>query len=204
VNTINTLGYAILSALSRKPCSGYELTHYLKEIWPVKHSQIYPTLTKMEQKELLTHERVEQTGKPDKKIFSITEKGKETLETWITKSPSLITNRDDFLIKVYSIWLLEEEATQQLIGDRISSLDETIVHFSKKIAELEGKKEIEPMSKNFGRYILYNRKFRLAKEEKTWCQWVLDQIKSKSFKVPMLCVSAGKFSNIIEKMVWGI
>ena len=34
----------------------------------------------MEQKELILHEPVVQIGKPDKKVFSITEKGRETLE----------------------------------------------------------------------------------------------------------------------------
>ncbi|MCQ6275821.1 PadR family transcriptional regulator [Bacillus sp. V3B] len=65
MNIINTLGYAIFGALDRKPCSGYELAQYLEVVWPAKHSQIHPMLTKMEQKELLVHEHVEQTGKPD-------------------------------------------------------------------------------------------------------------------------------------------
>ena len=85
---MNTLGYAILSALGRKPCSGYELVQYLDAVWPAKHSQIYPRLTKMEQNGLLIFEEVVQTGKPDKKIFSITEKGRETLEKWVEESPS--------------------------------------------------------------------------------------------------------------------
>ena len=62
----------------------------------------------------------------------------------------------------------------KLIRDRISSLEETMASLSEKIEEIEQNQELDTMSKNFGRYILYNRKFRLAKEEKTWCQWVLD------------------------------
>ena len=53
---MNTLGFAILSALGRQPCSGYQLTKYLEEgSWPAKHSQIYPLLTKMEQNGLLVY-----------------------------------------------------------------------------------------------------------------------------------------------------
>jgi DNA-binding PadR family transcriptional regulator len=186
VNTINTLGYAILSALSRKPFSGYELGQYLEAIWPAKHSQIYPTLTKLEKKGLITHEYVEQTGKPNKKIFSITESGKKVLEKWNTESPADPVNRDEFLIKVYSIWLSEEENSIKLIRDRMSSLEETMANLSKKIAEIEQNKELDTTSKNFGRYILFNRKLRLAKEEESWCQWVLELIKSKSFQIPMI------------------
>jgi PadR family transcriptional regulator AphA len=200
VNTINTLGYAIISALGRKPCSGYELAQYLDAIWPAKHSQIYPMLTKLEQKELLTHEPVEQIGRPAKKIFSITEKGKETLQKWLTDSPADPINRDEFLIKVYSIWIAEEENSMKLVKERISNLEETLTDLSKKIAEIEQNKELDTMSKNFGRYILFNRKFRLAKEEKSWCQWVLDLLKNKSFNISMLCVGVGKFSSVIGKL----
>ena len=202
MNVINTLGYAILSALSRKPCSGYELTQYLEVIWPAKHSQIYPMLTKMEQKEFLVYEHVEQIGKPNKKIFSITERGKEALEKWNTKSPSDAINRDEFLIKVFSIWVSDEGISIKLIRDRMSRLEETMVNLSNKIVEMEQKNELNPMSKHFGRYILFNRKFRLAEEEKTWCQWVLDLITSKNLNIPMLCISLGKFSNIIGKIVY--
>lgn len=199
---INTLGYAILSALSRKPCSGYELTSYLEVMWPAKHSQIYPLLTKMEQKEYLVHERVEQTGKPDKKIFSITEKGTKALEKWISQTPADAVNRDEFLIKVYSIWMSEEENSIKLIRDRISSLEETIENLTIKIEEIEQKKELDTMEKNFGKYILFNRKFRLAKEEKIWCQWVLDLIKNNNINIPILCVGLGKFGSIIENIIW--
>ena len=187
MNDINTLGYAILSVLGRRPCSGYALVQYLEVVWPAKHSQIYPLLNKMEQEEFLEYEHVEQIGKPDKKIYSITEKGKEALEDWIAVSPSDPINRDEFLIKVYSIWLLKEEDSAKLIQDRIKNLEKTIDTQLNKMAELEKNKESDSMSKNFGRYILIDRKFRLAKEEKTWCQKVLNLIKDKKFNFPFLC-----------------
>ncbi|MCQ6282464.1 PadR family transcriptional regulator [Bacillus sp. EB600] len=197
MNTINTLGYAILGAVSRKPCSGYELAKYLEVIWPAKHSQIYPLLAKMEQQKLLDYEHVEQSGKPNKKIFSITEKGKEVLEKWIAQSPSDSISRDEFLIKIYSIRLAEKENSIKLIHERISMLEETMNRLSKKIEKIEKNKVPDPMSKNFGRYILFNRRIRLAKEEKTWCQWVLDLIKNKHLSIPILCIS----SKIVEKVV---
>ena len=177
---------------------------YLEAIWPAKHSQIYPTLTKMEQKEFLSYELVEQTGKPDKKIFSITEKGKEALEKWITISPSDNVNRDEFLIKVYSIWLSDEGNSTKLIRDRMSNLEETMIDISKKMEVLEHNEELDIMSKNFGRYILYNRKLRLAKEEKTWCQWVLEVIKNNSFNISILYVGIVKYSSMIGSLVFRI
>ncbi len=200
--TINTLGYAILSALRRKPFSGYDLGTYLDSVWPANRSQIYPLLTKLEQKGLLVHACVEQTGRPNKKIFQITDKGTEILEKWIAKSPADPINRDEFLIKVYSIGLLDEESSIKIVRERMAKLEESIATLSEHIAEIEQTKELDTTSRNFGRYVLFNRKFRLDKEEKEWCQWVLDTIKNKCIFLPILYLSlVGRFSTFFGRLI---
>lgn len=180
---MNTLGYAILSALGRKPCSGYQLATYLDVLWPAKHSQIYPLLTKMEKKDLVVFEHIEQTGKPDKKLFSITEKGRETLEKWITETPVDSTIKDEFLIKIYSIWLTEEEHAKKLIQDRISILEQKVALETQVIAKMEKEYEMKKshtMSRQFGHYLLFKRNNLLNKEEISWCNWVLNVIEKIS------------------------
>ena len=139
---MNNLGYAILSALGRKPCSGYELAQYLEALWPAKHSQIYPQLTKMEKKGLLVFEHIVQTGKPDKKICSITEKGKETLRKWVVESPSDPMMRDELLIKVNSIWLSDKDGAKKIIQDRISNLEQQIADREDIITDMESKEHV--------------------------------------------------------------
>ncbi|GIO30092.1 MULTISPECIES: PadR family transcriptional regulator [Paenibacillus] len=173
---MNTLEYAILSALGRKPCSGYELAAYLELLWPAKHSQIYPHLTKLEQKGLLVYEHVEQLGKPDKKVYSITDEGKEALKAWIVEQPAEPALRDEFLIKINAMWLADEDGAKKLLYDRISALGKKVEQREKKIAKVEKEhKETGPAagSKHFGRYILLNRRNMLDREEISWCQWVL-------------------------------
>ncbi|MFJ7974220.1 PadR family transcriptional regulator [Peribacillus sp. NPDC096379] len=202
---MNTLGYAILSALGRKPCSGYELAQYLDAVWPAKHSQIYPRLTKMEQNGLLIFEEVIQTGKPDKKIFSITDKGRETLEKWVIESPSDPIMRDEFLIKVNSIWLSDEENAKKLIQDRISDLEQKVAFRTDTITELEQKHRGDTMSKHFGRYLLFNRRNMMDKEEISWCQWVLNLIEKSNFnmsKLTLWMLGAGKLNLIIQNMIF--
>ncbi|MGX2961237.1 PadR family transcriptional regulator [Peribacillus sp. JNUCC 23] len=202
---MNTLGYAILSALGRKPCSGYELAQYLDAVWPAKHSQIYPRLTKMEQNGLLIFEEVIQTGKPDKKIFSITDKGRETLEKWVMESPSDPIMRDEFLIKVNSIWLSDEENAKKLIQDRISDLEQKVAFRTDTITELEQKHRGDTMSKHFGRYLLFNRRNMMDKEEISWCQWVLNLIEKSNFnmsKLTLWMLGAGKLNLIIQNMIF--
>ncbi|MGE7766237.1 PadR family transcriptional regulator [Peribacillus sp. NPDC096540] len=198
---MNTLGYAILSSLGRNPCSGYELVRYLEVLWPAKHSQIYPLLTKMEKNGLLEFEHIEQTGKPDKKIYSITEKGKETLEKWVTESPSDPIIRDEFLIKMYSIWLSNEENAKKLIQDRISKLEQTVALRDENIARIKqthGKNGLEMKSKHFGGYILFNRRSMLDEAEISWCKWVLSLIEKASLNNLLLGIMVGKLNIIIQ------
>ncbi|GIP28247.1 transcriptional regulator [Paenibacillus sp. J23TS9] len=196
---MNTLGYAILSVLGRKPCSGYQLASYLELLWPAKHSQIYPLLGKMEQNGLLVFEHVEQTGKPDKKIYSITEKGREALGAWVTTGkPSDPIIRDEFLIKMYSMWTTDEENAKKLIQDRISKLKLKVTLREKKIAKAEDE-QVETVPEHFGRYVLLYRNNLLDKEEISWCHWVLKLIEnSNAIKLLLGIISAGAFNKIIQ------
>lgn len=186
-DSMNTLGYAILSALGRKPCSGYELVQYLDALWPAKHSQIYPRLTRMEENGLLVYEQIEQIGKPNKKIYSITEKGRETLESWITETPSGSIVRDEFLIKINSVWLSDEESAKKLIHERIVNLERSISLRATVIDEIEPKQEVT-MTKDFGRFLLFNRRNMLEKEEISWCRWVLQLLEKINRNVNQLLI----------------
>lgn len=173
---MNSLSYALLAMLSRKPCSGYELVKMMEVFWQAKHSQIYPLLAKLEEQEFLTAENVEQTGKPNKKIYSITDYGKEELKNWIPYSPSDPVTRDEFLIKAYSVSLSDMPTVKRLFRDRIALHEAKAEARKLKIAgiiEDNDGAEPRPWQSQFGRYIVHKRKLRLEEEEIEWCHWVL-------------------------------
>ncbi|WP_027417346.1 PadR family transcriptional regulator [Aneurinibacillus terranovensis] len=173
---MNALGYALLGMLVRKPCSGYELTQLLEVFWQAKHSQIYPLLTKLEQEQFLSYEQVQQTGKPDKKIYSITEKGQALLQDWIAQAPAAPVIRDEFLVKVYAIWLTDVHTAKKLFEERISVYEEKVLFRETEIKKMkqEHGKDIEDItSRHFGRYILFQRKLNQEKDEIAWCRWVM-------------------------------
>ncbi|TCP30846.1 PadR family transcriptional regulator [Scopulibacillus darangshiensis] len=198
---MNTLAYAILSTLANHPCSGYELAEHLDALWPAKHSQIYPLLKKLHQDGLLTFEHVMQTDKPNKKIFSITEKGKKELENWIAEPPAISVTRDEFFIKMYASWLVNEEDTKKLINERLTEMEHKIALRKASLSKAEykdGEQDPNKLSKHFGPYILLNRKLRLEKEEFEWCKWVLTLLEKMSFNTLLFWFISGKFSVIKE------
>ncbi len=57
--------------------------------WHARYSQIYPELAKLEVEELATFEVVAQHDLPAKKVYTITEKGREALKEWVTTPNTL-------------------------------------------------------------------------------------------------------------------
>ena len=111
---ISTLGYAILSLLARFPLSGYDIAREMRRpksfFFGHAHvSQIYPELSHLERDKLVTSLIIEQQGKPDKKIYTISEAGLEALQQWVTQPPTGAPERSELLLKTYTIWLANPE-----------------------------------------------------------------------------------------------
>jgi DNA-binding PadR family transcriptional regulator len=83
------LPHAILVSLSEQPGSGYELAHRFDRsigyFWAATHQQIYKTLRAMEDDGWVHVDVVAQHGKPDKKIYDVTDGGRDELARWIAQ-----------------------------------------------------------------------------------------------------------------------
>ena len=99
-----TLKFSLLGCLTIRPWSGYDLAKLFDEtithFWSASHSQIYRTLNQMLQDGLVTYDRVEQTDHPDKKVYSITETGRDELRGWLAQPHELIVVRHEFLVQL--------------------------------------------------------------------------------------------------------
>ncbi len=175
---MNSLGYALLSLLTRKSCTGYELQQMMEAFWQARHSQIYPLLAKLEEEGMISVEYVEQSGKPDKKVCTITQKGKDVLREWIQTEPaSPPIQRDEFLIKVYAISLLDKKVAIRLFQERIALYENRVAEWEKEIVRMEKEWGAGIVtSGHFGRYVIYQRRLRLDREELSWCRWVIRQL----------------------------
>ena len=97
--------YAMLGILAEKDLHGYELKsnfdEKVGEFWSLNYGQIYTTLDRLEKDELVTHDRQTQDKRPDRKIYSITRKGKRELEEWLATPVSRVRAlRDEFFVKL--------------------------------------------------------------------------------------------------------
>lgn len=68
--------------------------------WNASHQQVYQELGKLSNDGLVEFDSVEQVGKPDKKIYRITEKGHGELVGWIEQPMELPKVKDELMVRL--------------------------------------------------------------------------------------------------------
>ncbi|MEV8585692.1 PadR family transcriptional regulator [Streptomyces sp. NPDC051180] len=98
------LDHAILVSLLEKPGSGYELARRFERsigyFWTATHQQIYRVLKRMEQDGWIDVREVSQQGRPDKKEYSVAERGREALAAWLHEPIEPESVRHDLAVKI--------------------------------------------------------------------------------------------------------
>lgn len=99
------LKHGILGLLNYGDKTGYEIMTVFRDslnhFWTAQTSQIYRELQTMEQAGWISERHVEQTGKPDKNVFSIIPAGREELVRWLRADNLPKSVRDPFLMKTF-------------------------------------------------------------------------------------------------------
>lgn len=97
--------YGVLGLLAFwGPLSGYDLKrlfdHVLAPMWGAAHSQIYHELRRMKELGWVEMEREEQEERPDRKVYSITQSGRDALTAWQGQPSGVLQLRDELLLKI--------------------------------------------------------------------------------------------------------
>jgi DNA-binding PadR family transcriptional regulator len=97
--------YPVLALLSAAPAHGYEIKRGLEErfgavIAPLNAGQVYTTLQRLTRDELVRDDSVVQSGKPDKRVYRLTEAGRRALDDWLGLASAPTRLRDDFFMKL--------------------------------------------------------------------------------------------------------
>lgn len=83
------LPHAILVSLCEQAGSGYELARRFDRsigyFWSATHQQIYRTLRAMDNDGWVCATAVAQHGRPDKKVYTVSQRGRDELARWIAE-----------------------------------------------------------------------------------------------------------------------
>lgn len=175
------LKHTILAFLSRQPLSGYEVTKEIVEgfggcFWKASQQQVYAELTKLEQQGYVTYEAVPQPGRLDKKIYSITEQGKQELTDWLTRPTEPTAIREDLGVIGLAghlvssqVVIREIERRQQLHAQMVQQAKKMDEHFAKHLESLE--------LKDLYMHLIIRRAIRYQEDWVAWCDEALRVIK---------------------------
>lgn len=144
-----SLAHGILGFLNYGTMTGYDLSKAfdssLQYFWHAQNSQIYQELSKLEKKGLVTHQLIIQTDKPNKKLYSITEKGHEEFLKWLAKGNDSVYFKSSFLMKVFFSGNKSVEDNIKMFNSFIDdcnkylssmkSIDNSIEFYSKEVTE---------------------------------------------------------------------
>jgi PadR family transcriptional regulator AphA len=132
--------YAILGALSHGPKSGYDISRLFDSqslfFWSESYGQIYPTLKRLLEDEMVEMKSEARESGPERKIYSVTERGTEHLQLWLDDRALKSSVRDEFMLKLYftpeadktrTIERLESLQTQ--VEQHLETLDEECAGF---------------------------------------------------------------------------
>ena len=112
--------YLFLSLLSQDPTHGYDLLQTYENLFstvlpPLNAGQIYTTLSRLERDGLVSKVDIQQEGKPDKRVYALTEAGNQALHHWFDEPLSGPRIKDNFFLKLISARISGMVHPQQLI-----------------------------------------------------------------------------------------
>ncbi len=125
-SSAHTLEYILLGLIREEPGHGYALYERLKNskelslIWQVKRSKLYYLLEKSEKEGYLNSVTSSQGPYPDRKVYRITELGRNALEEWLhTPVRSSRFVRLAFLSKLHFLIQEDNESAKELINHQV-------------------------------------------------------------------------------------
>jgi len=123
----------ILAILNFADASGYEIKKQSTEgafsyFVDISYGSIYPTLSKLEIHGLVIGRSETQSGKPDKKVFSITAKGRQEFIRSLTYPPAKDKFKSEFLLVAMCADITEKEVIEAALDKRIVELEQKLAH----------------------------------------------------------------------------
>ncbi|KQV04753.1 MULTISPECIES: PadR family transcriptional regulator [unclassified Kitasatospora] len=170
------LRHAVLAALLDGEYSGYQLAKAfdigVANFWHALPQQLYAELAKLEKEGLLSGRQVLQEGRPNKRLFRVTEAGRAELEAFAetVAKPSFI--RDDLMVKVQAADLIGTAAVIAQLEERAEVSKGKVEFLTELLRTLRGGAEEDEYLRHgerIGPYLTCLRGVAFEQETRDWC-----------------------------------
>lgn len=121
-----------LGALTFGEASGYDIKKFFEctfsHFFVAGYGSIYPALAALEEQGLVTCRAEPQQGKPDRKVYALTEAGREAFLEDIKSTPPNHKIRSEFLVLMFFAHLLPRDKLRSLFDERLRDIERDLQH----------------------------------------------------------------------------
>jgi DNA-binding PadR family transcriptional regulator len=177
---------AVLAALLEGEASGYDLAKAfdasVANFWMATPQQLYRELDRLAQQGLIQARVVHQERRPNKRMFSLTEAGRDAIRHFTARPPKPSVMRDDLLVKVQAADAGDTRAVQGFIVELLRRADAKAQRY-KRLRDrlLAGRAEDEYLAQaaRVGPYLTLLRGISFEEENIRWARRALAIIEGR-------------------------
>ncbi|UQA90804.1 PadR family transcriptional regulator [Streptomyces halobius] len=178
---------AVLAELLEGEASGYDLSKSfdasVANFWMTTPQQLYRELDRMESDGLIEARVVRQERRPNKRLFSLTEAGRQTLYDFTTEPPKPGAIRDELMVKVQAVDKGDAEAVKAAITERLEWARAKLARYDRlRTRLLDGRTEEEHLAEaeRIGPYLTLMRGRAFEQENIRWAERALAILEQRS------------------------
>jgi PadR family transcriptional regulator, regulatory protein AphA len=181
-----SLAYTLLGFLNRYQMSGYDLKNLFNNsvsfFWAAQTSQIYRELNALENKGYI-RSKIEPSDKgPERRVYSISDKGIEAFQEWMVNPPDQINEdfRNAFLVRVFFSSYVETEVIFSQIKGRLDAYKKEYSALKSVEKELGENPQLSGAEEDrFYRQIVLNRGLYVTEANIRWAEDAIKSIEQK-------------------------
>ncbi|MFD3582293.1 PadR family transcriptional regulator [Streptomyces sp. NPDC058683] len=179
---------ALMAALLEGEASGYDLAKgfdaTVANFWTATPQQLYRELDRMEAEELVTARVVEQERRPNKRLFSLTEAGREAVRAYTAEPPARpAVVRDELLVKVQCADAGDIEAVRTAVAERMDWATAKLARYERIRRRLLAGRSEEAYfaeAERIGPYLTLLRGMSFERENLRWGELALRRLEERA------------------------
>ena len=181
-----SLRYAVLAALLDGEMTGYDLARLFNisvaNFWHALPQQIYAELPKLEADGLVTSRTVVQETRPNKRLYTLSDKGAVVLSDWIASPTHPASLKDELLVRVYAAEPRDYPALARAIEERRADHARRLDLFrAVEAGMLQGATERKFLreSPRVGRFLTLRHGIGYQESAIAWCDWAIAALRCR-------------------------
>lgn len=174
-----SLKYAICGFLNYGPLSGYDLNRLFNRsasyFWPATQSQIYRTLEELAREGWAEVSVKKQEGRPDRKLYYLTDLGREQLNKWIKTYHPLRRERMPIIVQFFFAGQSKNQKVIDLLEKRAAQHRERLAFYRGETRTFLERAIAQTGRERDGKFWQLSLNLGIGLE-KAWLEWIEDTI----------------------------